>query len=158
MNIGQASAVTGVPAKTIRYYESIGFIRPAVRTTAGYRVYDEAEVRVLSFIQRSRSLGFSIAEISCLLNLWQDEQRSSSDVKKIALEHIHLLEQKLEELEAMRRSLVHLAAHCDGDDRPNCPIIEALAQPQSKRTTGKWSSEERSSSSQRVREGTAPSH
>jgi len=157
MNIGQAAAVSGVPAKTIRYYEGIGFIRPAVRTTAGYRVYNEAEVRVLRFIQRSRSLGFSIDEIRRLLNLWEDEQRSSSEVKKIALEHIHLLEQKLEELEAMRRSLVHLAAHCDGDDRPNCPIIDALAQPQSKRMTGK-SSEMRSSSSQRVREDTAPSH
>ena len=158
MNIGQAAAVTGVPAKTIRYYESIGFIRPAVRTTAGYRVYNEAEVRVLSFIQRSRSLGFSIDEISRLLNLWEDQQRSSSEVKKIALEHIHLLEQKLEELEAMRRSLVHLAAHCDGDDRPNCPIIDALAQPKSKRMTGRWPSATRSSSPKGIGKNTAFSH
>jgi Cu(I)-responsive transcriptional regulator len=127
MNIGQAADASGVSAKMIRYYESIGLIPKTARTEAGYRVYSENAVHTLGFIRRARDLGFSVEQISELLALWQDRDRASTDVKRIALEHVNLLEQKARELQEMATTLRHLAKHCHGDGRPECPIIERLA-------------------------------
>jgi Cu(I)-responsive transcriptional regulator len=127
MNIGEASAASGVSAKMIRYYESIGLISNALRTSAGYRVYSDDDVHTLRFIRRSRDLGFSIEQMSDLLKLWSDRSRASSDVKRIALEHIAELERKMSELRDMTKTLRHLADHCHGDGRPHCPIIEDLS-------------------------------
>lgn len=133
MNIGEVAAATGLPAKTIRYYESIGLVRPALRTGANYRVYAEADLHTLRFIRRARSLGFSVEEVQQLLGLWRDRDRASADVKKFALDHVRALERKIAELDAMRRTLKHLAACCAGDERPECPILEDIAEgPKSK--------------------------
>ncbi|WP_225769664.1 Cu(I)-responsive transcriptional regulator [Inquilinus sp. Marseille-Q2685] len=133
MNIGQAAAASGVSAKMIRYYESVGLIRKAVRTEAGYRVYSDDEVHTLRFIRRARDLGFSVEQIAGLLTLWQDRDRSSADVKRIALEHVTELEQKVEGLKQMIATLKHLSASCHGDHRPDCPILDDLAlQPPAK--------------------------
>jgi Cu(I)-responsive transcriptional regulator len=126
MNIGQAAGVSGVSAKMIRYYESIGLIPKTVRTEAGYRVYSENDVNTLGFIRRARDLGFSVEQISELVTLWRDRQRASTDVKRIALEHVEILERKARELQEMAATLKHLADHCHGDSRPECPIIEGL--------------------------------
>jgi Cu(I)-responsive transcriptional regulator len=126
MNIGQAAGVSGVSAKMIRYYESIGLIPKTVRTEAGYRVYSETDVNTLGFIRRARDLGFSVEQISELVTLWRDRQRASTDVKRIALEHVEILERKARELQEMAATLKHLADHCHGDSRPECPIIEGL--------------------------------
>jgi MerR family transcriptional regulator, copper efflux regulator len=126
MNIGQAAEVSGVSAKMIRYYESIGLIPKTVRTEAGYRVYSENDVNTLGFIRRARDLGFSVEQISELVTLWRDRQRASTDVKRIALEHVEILERKARELQEMAATLKHLADHCHGDSRPECPIIEGL--------------------------------
>lgn len=125
-NIGEAADATGISAKMIRYYESIGLIPKAVRTFAGYRVYGENDLHTLRFIRRARDLGFSLEQIKTLLSLWQ-QQRPSADVKRVALGHIAELEEKIRALDAMRKTLVHLADHCHGDDRPKCPIIDELA-------------------------------
>ncbi len=127
MNIGQAAEASGVSAKMIRYYESIGLIPKTVRTEAGYRVYSENDVNTLGFIRRARDLGFSVEQISELVTLWRDRQRASTDVKRIALEHVEILERKARELQEMAATLKHLADHCHGDGRPECPIIEGLA-------------------------------
>lgn len=127
MNIGEASAASGVSVKMVRYYEQIGLLRAAPRTGAGYRVYDVDAVHRLRFIRRARDLGFSMAEIERLLALWGDDQRASADVKAVALSHVAELERKIVEMTAMKRSLEHLAAHCHGDHRPHCPILEDLA-------------------------------
>jgi MerR family transcriptional regulator, copper efflux regulator len=127
MNIGQAATASGVSAKMIRYYESIGLLAPARRSAAGYRRYCEDDVHSLTFIRRARELGFSVDQIGALLALWHDPSRASSDVKRIALAHVEELEEKIESLHAMVRTLKHLAATCHGDARPNCPIIEKLA-------------------------------
>lgn len=127
MNIGEAAAASGVTAKMIRHYESIGLIKEPGRTGSGYRTYGPKDLATLSFIRRSRDLGFSIAQIRDLLALWQDRGRASSDVKRIAGEHIEELTAKMRQLQEMVMTLQHLSAHCHGDDRPDCPILERLA-------------------------------
>lgn len=126
MNIGQAAEITGVSSKMIRHYEEIGLIPKSHRTGAGYRVYRESDLHVLSFIKTSRTLGFSLDKIRLLLSLWQDKSRASADVKRLALDHIALLSEKIDELVAMREQLQTLAHHCQGDQRPDCPIIKGL--------------------------------
>ena len=127
MNIGGASKSSGVSAKMIRYYERIGLIRAAGRSEAGYRTYDDVDVHTLQFVHRARDLGFPLDAIRRLLALWQDRSRTSQDVKRIALDTVADLRRKMAELEAMARSLEHLALHCRGDERPDCPIIDDLA-------------------------------
>ena len=126
MNIGEASSATGVSAKMIRYYESIGLIRAPLRTGSNYRVYREDEVHVLRFIKRARTLGFSVEETATLLGLWQDKSRASAEVKDIATGHITALEIKIVELQGMVKTLKHLAHCCGGDNRPDCPILDNL--------------------------------
>ena len=128
MNIGQAAKATGISAKMIRYYEQIGLINPAHRTDAGYRLYTDDDVHILTFIRSARDLGFSVEGIKDLLALWQDRSRQSADVKNIALSHIERLNEKISELQAMVHTLQHLAHCCAGDNRPNCPILTDLAQ------------------------------
>jgi Cu(I)-responsive transcriptional regulator len=127
MNIGEASAASGVSAKMIRYYEEIGLMRPAARTGNNYRVYGEAEVHVLRFIKRARSLGFSLEETETLLKLWQDKSRESSAVKDVATAHIADLERRIAEMQGMVKTLSHLAHCCGGNHRPDCPILDDLA-------------------------------
>ena len=127
MNIGQAAQASQVSAKMIRHYESIGLIASARRTEAGYRVYSGEDVRVLQFIHRARTLGFSLEQIRGLLALWQDKARASADVRSMALTHIEELNRKIAEMEAMRRTLETLAASCHGDARSDCPILDDLA-------------------------------
>ncbi len=129
MNIGQAAKHSGISAKMIRYYESIGLIGPAVRTDSGYRVYTEQDLHTLRFVRRARDLGFSVEQMNELLALWKDRSRASADVKRIALEHVQELERKAEALREMADTLKHLAQHCHGDDRPDCPILENLGCP-----------------------------
>ena len=126
-NIGEASKRTGVSAKMIRHYESIGLIPAAGRTFAGYRLYGENDLHRLRFIKRARSLGFSIRHIETLLGLWSDPKRASRDVKRLAKAHADELERRIPEMQAMQRTLRELASHCHGDERPECPILEGLA-------------------------------
>lgn len=126
MNIGQAAKQSGISAKMIRYYESIGLIGPAVRTDSGYRVYSDQDLHTLRFVRRARDLGFSVEQMNELLTLWKDRSRASADVKRIALEHVGELERKAEALREMAATLKHLAQHCHGDERPDCPILERL--------------------------------
>jgi MerR family transcriptional regulator, copper efflux regulator len=136
MNIGQASAASGVSAKMLRYYESIGLIPKAIRTEAGYRVYTQSDVQTLRFIRRARDLGLSIERIKLLVGLWHDRGRSSADVKRVATEHVAELEAKILELTAMRDTLQELADACHGDHRPECPILRDLEGGETKpRTT-----------------------
>ena len=128
MNIGEASRQSGVSAKMIRHYEDIGLIPRANRTTSGYRVYSGADLHRLGFVRQARNLGFSISQIRELLDLWQDKHRSSREVKKLALNHMEELDERIRELQAMRKTIAHLAQHCHGDERPECPIIEGLAE------------------------------
>jgi MerR family copper efflux transcriptional regulator len=127
LNIGQAAKASGVTAKMIRHYEAIGLLPAARRTEAGYRVYGDAEVRVLQFIHRGRVLGFSLEQIGNLLALWQDKARASADVRRLARAHIDELDRKIAELEAMKRTLASLADSCHGDARSDCPILDDLA-------------------------------
>ena len=127
MNIGEASLASGVSAKMIRYYESIGLIRAPLRTESNYRVYGADEVHVLRFVKRARTLGFSVEETATLLGLWQDKSRASGEVKQIATGHIAALETKIAELQGMVKTLKHLAHCCGGDNRPDCPILDDLA-------------------------------
>ncbi|MEM5437440.1 Cu(I)-responsive transcriptional regulator [Paraburkholderia diazotrophica] len=127
MNIGQAARASGVTAKMIRYYESVGLLAAKQRTSAGYRVYGAQEVHSLRFIRQARRLGFPVEDIRRLLALWHDRTRTSAEVKSIALEHVADLNHRIAELTEMRDTLAHLAEHCHGDDRPDCPIIEGLA-------------------------------
>lgn len=129
MNIGEAAAASGVSAKMIRYYESVGLIPAPPRTEAGYRVYGEQEIHLLRFVRRARDLGFSVESIGRLLALWQDRSRASADVKRLALTHVEELERKARALQEMAATLKHLAATCHGDARPDCPIIAGLAEP-----------------------------
>jgi Cu(I)-responsive transcriptional regulator len=128
MNIGQASASSGVSQRMIRHYEAIGLIPKAARRASGYRDYDERDVHTLRFIRRARDLGFPIEEIGKLLALWQDRSRASGDVKALALARAEELRRKERELKAMRRTLEELARSCHGDARPDCPILEELGQ------------------------------
>lgn len=127
LNIGDAARASGVSAKMIRHYESIGLTGEAKRTEAGYRVYGADDVRVLQFIHRARALGFSLEQIGKLLSLWQDKGRASADVRALARTHIDELNRKIAEMEAMRRTLEALAASCHGDARSSCPILDDLA-------------------------------
>lgn len=127
MTIGQAAKSSAVSAKMIRHYESIGLLPKAQRTDAGYRLYDENDVHTLRFIQRARSLGFPLETIRTLLALWRNRRRSSAQVKELALDHVANLERKIVEMQGMVRTLKHLAHHCHGDDRPECPILDDLA-------------------------------
>ena len=127
MNIGEVATRSGVPAKTIRYYESIGLIRPAERSAAGYRVYGDKELQTLRFIQRARNLGFSVKQVSELLALWHDRARASGDVKAVARRHLEEIDRRMAELQSMRDTLEHLVGRCHGDDRPDCPILADLA-------------------------------
>ena len=130
MNIGTAAKLSGVSAKTIRYYEGVGLLRPAARATSGYRQYVEADVQILRFVERARSLGFSVEDVGTLLGLWADKRRKSAQVKQLANQHIEAIEKKILELETMRKALKHLAHQCHGDDRPQCPILDELANVQ----------------------------
>ncbi len=127
MNIGKAAAASGVSAKMIRYYESIGLIPEASRTDSGYRDYSEKDVHTLRFIRRARDLGFSVEKMTELLALWRDRSRASADVKRVALEHVEELERKACELQEMSMTLKHLAENCRGNGRPDCPIIDELS-------------------------------
>lgn len=127
LNIGEASKASGVSAKMIRHYESLGLVPAAARTESGYRKYSGNDVHLLAFIARARDLGFSIPEISQLVSLWQDRTRSSAKVKALALEHVGRLEQKARQLLEMKATLEKLARSCHGDHRPDCPILDTLA-------------------------------
>ena len=127
MNIGEASSASGVSAKMIRHYESVSLVPPAARTESGYRQYSDADVHTLRFIRHSRDLGFSIAEIGELIGLWQNRRRPSRQVKALAAAHIEDLERKTQELLAMKATLEHLVHCCQGNDRPECPILAELA-------------------------------
>jgi len=127
MQIGSVAEQSGVPAKTIRYYESIGLIGQALRTGSGYRVYGEQDVQTLRFILRARSLGFSVNDVAGLLGLWQDACRTSAQVKAMAESHRTNINRKIAELRGMRDTLDHLIAQCHGDERPECPILDDLA-------------------------------
>jgi MerR family transcriptional regulator, copper efflux regulator len=127
VNIGDAAAASGVSAKMIRHYEAIGLFS-AGRSANGYRVYDARDVAVLRFIRHARDLGFPLMDVRRLLTLWQDRRRASAEVKKLALAHVASLEDKARSLAAMAASLRHLAAHCHGDARPDCPILDDLAR------------------------------
>lgn len=130
--IGEAAALSGVSAKMIRHYESIGLIPPASRTLANYRIYSKEDVHTLRFIKRARSLGFSMKDIEKLLSLWQDRSRASAEVKLLAMDHARELEDKIRGLQEMHRTLLQLAKACHGDQRSDCPILETLsdsAQP-----------------------------
>ncbi len=126
VNIGEAAKRSGVNAKLIRHYESIGIVPKAGRSDSGYRTYSEADIHILSFVKRSRNLGFSMKEIKKLVGLWRNKSRASSDVKSLAVKHIEDMEQKISELEAMVQTLRHLAKTCHGDGRPDCPILNDL--------------------------------
>lgn len=126
MNIGEAGRLTGLPAKTIRYYEDIGLIR-SPRRNNGYRHYGEEELHRLAFLQRARSLGFSIDDCRKLLSLYDDEGRASADVKRLAEDHIGAIERKIAELQSLRDTLSGLVEACRGDHRPDCPILKDMA-------------------------------
>jgi Cu(I)-responsive transcriptional regulator len=127
MRIGEAAEASGVSAKMIRHYEAVGLLPAAARRDSGYRAYEDGDVHRLRFIRRARDLGFSLAEIAGLLALWGDRGRASAEVKRLALAHVEALETKARDLSAMAATLRHLAAHCHGDERPECPILEELA-------------------------------
>ena len=127
MKIGAIAKEPVVPAKTIRYYESVGLLEAPPRSGGNYRVYDEHDVATLGFVQRARGLGFSIKEAESLVTLWRDRQRASADVQALAASHLEAIENKLHALQAMRDTLHHLVESCHGDARPDCPIIDELA-------------------------------
>jgi len=128
LNIGEASQASGVSSKMIRYYEQTGLIPKASRRDSGYRDYDDADIHRLRFIRGARDLGFTVEQIGELLALWSDRERASADVKMLALAHVDALKQKQAEISAMIATLENLAKRCHGDDRPDCPIIEGLAE------------------------------
>lgn len=128
LNIGQAARQSGVSAKMIRHYETLGLLPAVPRTEAGYRQYAETQIQTLRFIRRARLLGFSMKEIAELLKLWQNQERASADVKRIALAHVADLEQRIAHMQAMRQTLQELATACQGNQRPDCPILSGLAK------------------------------
>lgn len=125
MNISEVAAVAGLPAKTIRYYEEIGLIKP-LRDTNGYRAFRESDVHKLTFLSRARALGFSIENCRALLALWEDKSRASADVRALAQHQLVQIEAKIADLSAMRATLAELVQCCAGDDRPDCPILTSL--------------------------------
>ena len=126
-SIGQAAKASGVSAKMIRYYEGIGLVRPALRSASNYRTYDHAAIQTLRFIARARRLGFSVGEIASLLALWQRPERSSADVKALALAHAADLGERIAVLQSVKAAVETLARQCNGDHRPACPILDELA-------------------------------
>jgi Cu(I)-responsive transcriptional regulator len=126
--IGEASELTGISAKMIRYYEEQQLITPSVRTQANYRVYQARDIHVLRFIKSARDLGFSIKQIALLVSLWQDQQRNSAEVKQLAQEHIKDMDSRILALQKMRDQLNQLANLCQGDNKPDCPILQGLEQ------------------------------
>lgn len=129
MNIGRLAELTGVSAKMIRHYEAIGLTPKASRTMSGYRMYTDIDVHTVRFVRQARDLGFSTKQIAGLLSLWRDRRRPSSKVKVLAQEQIRDLEQKLLQMQSIKATLEHLVHCCRGDDRPECPILDALATP-----------------------------
>ncbi|WP_424990499.1 Cu(I)-responsive transcriptional regulator [Fluviibacterium sp. S390] len=127
MNIGDAARASGLPSKTIRYYEDIGLLVPP-RTANGYRDFGPREINILTFLARARALGFTIEECRALLALWQDTDRASADVRRIAQTHLEEIDRKIADLRDMRATLANLVHCCAGDDRPDCPILESLAR------------------------------
>lgn len=127
MNIGETAKATGISVKMLRYYEEIGLVRPAMRTESGYRVYAEKDIATLRFVRRARDLGFQVKQIASLLDLWRDGNRASADVKALAIQHVREMEERRRELDEMIGTLQHLAHHCHGDDRPDCPILTGLS-------------------------------
>ena len=127
VNIGAAAKASGVTAKMIRHYEEIGLIPQAKRTDSGYRRYSSNDVHTLRFIRQARVLGFSIKQIETLLGLWQNRRRASATVKRLAMEHVAELERKISEMQVMKATLEQLATNCHGDGRPECPILDGLA-------------------------------
>jgi Cu(I)-responsive transcriptional regulator len=125
MNIGDVSTRTGLPAKTIRYYEDIALIKP-LRDDNGYRRFREQDIHKLTFLGRARALGFTIEDCRTLLALYEDESRASADVKQVARDHLAQIDAKIADLGAMRDTLSHLIEACAGDDRPDCPILKDL--------------------------------
>ena len=132
MNIGEAATRTGLPAKTIRYYEDIGLFSP-MRNQNGYRVFHDTDIHKLAFLGRARALGFSIDDCRTLLALYEDEGRASADVKRVALQQLAQIDQRLDELNEMRKTLSRLVTACAGDSRPDCPILSDLAKQMSGR-------------------------
>ena len=128
MNIGEAARRSGLSAKTIRYYEDTGLIAPAARAENGYRDYSDTDVHKLRFVRHARGLGFSVDECSQLLSLYQDKTRQSADVKAIAEKHLSDVEDKIRELQELRKTLSHLVTCCHGDNRPDCPILAGIAE------------------------------
>jgi len=126
VNIGSVAEKSGVPPKTIRYYESIGLIRPADRRPNGYRNYSLTDMRTLNFVKRARSLGFSVEEVRDLIDLWRNRKRTSVAVKALATRHLEALERKIQELESMRKAVADLVRRCGGNARPDCPILDEL--------------------------------
>lgn len=129
VNIGQAAQLSGISPKMLRHYEGLGLLGEVRRTDSNYRQYAESDVHTLRFIRRARELGFSMAEIAELLRLWQNRERASADVKRIAKAHMADLDRRIAEMSAMRRTLEHLVHGCHGDQRPQCPILDELAEP-----------------------------
>ena len=127
MNIGLAAKASHLPAKTIRYYEDINLISP-IRLENGYREYSDKDIHRLTFLQRSRGLGFSIEECRLLLSLYDDKHRASADVKSIALDKVSQIDRKIKELKALKTTLSELALHCHGNDKPDCPILDGLSK------------------------------
>lgn len=127
LKIGELSQLTGVPAKTIRYYEESGLIAEARRLPNGYRVYSQKEAHMLAFVKRARDLGFSVDEAGRLLALWNNKRRKSEQVRKLAQEHLNKIDKKIAELQEMKSTLKHLVHCCHGDERPDCPILDSLA-------------------------------
>ena len=127
VHIGEAARRSGVSAKMVRHYESLGLLPPVHRTESGYRLYTDSEVHTLQFIKRARELGFSMAEIAELVSLWQNRRRASASVKRIAQKHADELAQRIDAMQAMQRTLAHLIHGCQGDGRPDCPILDDLA-------------------------------
>ena len=128
VNIGEAARLSGVSAKMVRHYEGLGLLPPVARTDSGYRQYSAADVHTLRFIKRGRDLGFSMQEIGELVGLWQNRRRASANVRRVAQKHAQELAQRIEQMQAMQRTLQHLIHCCHGDERPECPILEELAR------------------------------
>lgn len=129
MNIGAAARAAGLPVKTVRYYADIGLVTPEARSESGYRQYSSTELNKLVFARRTRAFGFSIEETRELLGLYEDQARSSADVKRIASQHLEQIETRMQELQALRDELAHLVNACHGDERPDCPILSGLSDP-----------------------------